>query len=125
MQVMDIVEVKKFVSAGVELHNELQEVYADGTVDYRDIKSSVPLAVIATKFAGVDYQKALPEVKDIDPAEFAELTAMVAAGIKAPGNAEAVLKIILSRGTKIFEGSYMAASNAKGMYADIKALVVA
>ena len=70
---MGIDDIKKFVEAVARSATAIGKILADGEVNWKDMVYVPDLFMGIRSFAGIDYKAILPQSKDIDDTERAEL----------------------------------------------------
>jgi hypothetical protein len=76
---MKIDNVKAVVSASASLASIAGRILADGKVDFADLSQIPGLISALGGLGGIAYKEIVPEIKDLDPAELAELADVFAA----------------------------------------------
>ena len=71
----DIVNLKKVITIGAKLGNVAGKIYEDKVIDAKDLVAIPELVMIVPAFLDVKYNELLPEGKDLDNTEIAEILA--------------------------------------------------
>ena len=100
---LNIDDLKKLVAAIGSLGSVAGEVFEDGKISLTDLVSIGKLGIALSQLALIDYEKVLPEVKNLSSAEIMELHAIFADKFDMPQDAlEAKVEKIFLTSQKLF-----------------------
>lgn len=98
MQKLDVTSLKQLATAGAKIGTATGKILADGKVDFTDVVH-LPAVLNGIKdLSGVDYKALLPELKDLDDTERAELSAHFSATFDIPNDS---VEVVVEQGLDI------------------------